>query len=44
MASGIGKLGLSSPMVIVDPKFPSSDNYWARSLISIPLIFAKMEE
>jgi len=41
MASGIGKPGLSSPMSIVDLKFPSSDNYWKRTLISIPLIFAK---
>jgi len=44
MENGIEKLGSSTPMTIVDLKFPSSDNYWKRILISIPSIFSKKGE
>jgi len=44
MANGIGKPGLSNPMVIVDLEFPSSDNYWKKILTPIPIIFAKKGE
>jgi hypothetical protein len=43
MANGIEKLELSNLELIVSQKFPSSDNCWKITRISIPLIFAKME-
>jgi hypothetical protein len=43
MANGIGKLGLSDPL-IVNLEFSSSDNYWKMALVSTPLIFAKRGE
>jgi len=44
MANGIGKQGYSSPMLIVDLEFPSSNNYLGTPFTPIPLIFAKRGE